>query len=441
MKHGCQAYVRTCAILVGLLLASALGACTALPGPARTAQGAAFEGLISSDPGRPQTRYIFQIHGINSPGFAWGQALLNAISASGYELKPGEGRDWTPAQLARSRTVIGPDLVCDPPHADCRFDAFGKYRKDVFVGRATGDRVVVYSYSWRDDLWSVTGRYVEPDIQDNTVSGATTARSRANAFVKTKVMDEGFSDAVGYISRLGGLEREGIETAVCAMLADAAGAQTAPYGADCMAQFSAADVRKLDATEFNFLSHSLGSRMIYDVLSGVAPETGRARPDAGLGVRTALRRRTHTLIMAANQMPLLAATEFRVEPSPEATPGAEPPPPQRPLDFISLNMLPKAGTAPTEAIGPTLHLTVVAFQDPDDLLGFKASDVVLGAHDDSATFVDVLHRNATQWAFLFANPDTAHDHELEEPNSLKMILCGADAGPDGRLTARECQRK
>ena len=275
MRHSGQALVRTCSLVIGLLLAAALSAglsaCTAVPGPARdgnlaSARGVAFEGLISFDPGRPRTRYIFQIHGINSPGFAWGQALLTAISASGYDLQPGQGQDWTPAKLAVGRTVRGRDLVCDPPHADCRFQAFGKYRKDVFVDRVTGERVVLFSYSWRDDLWSITGHYVKPDILDNTLSRPTTTRSLANAFLKVKIIDEGFSDAVGYLSPLGVLEREGIETAICAMLADAAGEQKAPFGEDCMTDFTAADIRKLDKTEFNFLSHSLGSRMIYDVL-------------------------------------------------------------------------------------------------------------------------------------------------------------------------------
>jgi len=447
MKHSGQALARARSIVFGLLLATLLSACTALPGPAReeglsTPRAVAFEGLISSDPGRPQTRYIFQIHGINSPGFAWGQALLSAISASGYELEPGQGQDWTPAQLAARKTVTGRDVVCDPPHADCRFAAFGKYRKDVFVNRDTAARVVVFSYSWRDDLWSITGHDVQPDIQDNTLSGLTTKRSLANALVKAKVIDEGFSEAAGYLSRVGVLEREGIETAICAMLADAAGEQTPPFGQDCLARFTAADIRKLDETEFNFLSHSLGSRMIYDVLSGVTPETGQVRRDEQLGPRTALRRRTHALIMAANQMPLLAVSEYRVELSPQATREAETPAPQRPLDFIGLNLPPGGGgAAPAYSIGPTLHLTVVAFQDPDDILGFKASDAVLGAHDDSVTFVDVLHRNARQWAFLFANPEAAHDHELEEPHSLQMILCGADAGPDGWLKPRDCRGK
>jgi hypothetical protein len=149
----------TYSVVIGLLFAAALSGCTAVPGPARdenlsTSRGVAFEGLISADPGRSRTRYIFQIHGIDSPGFAWGQPLLDAIRASGYAPEPGQGLGWTPARLAQSRVVEGRDLVCDPPHADCRFDAFGKYRKDVFVDRATGDRVVVFSYSWHDDLWS-----------------------------------------------------------------------------------------------------------------------------------------------------------------------------------------------------------------------------------------------------------------------------------------------
>ena len=115
--------------------------------------------------------------------------------------------------------------------------------------------------------------------------------------------------------------------------------------------------------------------------------------------------------------------------------------PQPPLDFIHLKAPPIRGAAPPYSSGPALHLTVIAFQDPDDLLGFKASDAVLGAHDDSVTFVDVLHRNTPQWAFLFAMPELAHDHELEEPHSLQMILCGADAGPDGWLKPRNCRRK
>jgi hypothetical protein len=86
-------------------------------------------------------------------------------------------------------------------------------------------------------------------------------------------------------------------------------------------------------------------------------------------------------------------------------------------------------------------LVVVAFQDPDDLLGFKASDAVMGDTNpkiNNVRFVDVLHRNTDQWLYLFSNPLKAHDNELSEPNSLKMILCGAQADASGNLTANAC---
>jgi hypothetical protein len=421
-------------VAVGLWLAAALGGCTSLPGPARVeapsaTAGPAFEGLISSDAGRPGVRYIFQTHGINSPGDAWAKQLLDAIPQYGYVENAAAGYDWRKAPLARPMEVTGRDLVCDRPEG-CTFTTFGEYRKDVFVDPATHDRVVVFSYRWRDDLWSITGHYVTPDIQENTFTGLSTNHSVLNAKLKINIIDEGLSDAVGYLSSLGALEREGIETAVCAMLSDSIGLDGPPAGAGCLGQFQPADLSRLTEVEFNFLSHSLGSRMLYDVLSGVISENGQAPTQREMQTRGAMRRRTHVLIMAANQMPLLAPSEFHVGPAPATSR------PAAPSAFV--NLKDPGAAEPASSTGPR-HLTVIAFQDPDDLVGFKASDAVIGTNDDSVTFVDVLHRNTSQWAFLLAWPPTAHDGELKEPHSRQMILCGADMGPDGRLKARDCR--
>jgi hypothetical protein len=81
-------------------------------------------------------------------------------------------------------------------------------------------------------------------------------------------------------------------------------------------------------------------------------------------------------------------------------------------------------------------LRVVAFLDPDDLLGFKASDARPQGNDP--LFVDVIHRNATQWLGVFTYPLKAHDHELETRDSRKMIACGAVMGKGKRLRPRAC---
>ena len=83
-------------------------------------------------------------------------------------------------------------------------------------------------------------------------------------------MDNGFSDAVGYLSVLGRLERAVLKSALCVMVADAAGV-SAPQGAQsegCLAAL-APQMGALASTpvEFDFLSHSLGSRMLFHVLS------------------------------------------------------------------------------------------------------------------------------------------------------------------------------
>jgi hypothetical protein len=251
-------------------------------------------------------------------------------------------------------------------------------------------------------------------------------------------MFDRISDAVGYLSSIGKLEREGMETAICAMLSDSIGTKEPPLGTGCLGEFRPADLTRLQDVEFNFLSHSLGSRMLYDVLSGAIPENGIRRPGNETCVRSAIRIRTHELIMAANQMPLLAASEFHVMPAKEAHGGQLPPsnlPPEARTAFVNLTQPDCAQMADSSGRRP--HLTVIAFQDPDDILGFKASDAVLGT-DDDITIIDVLHRNANQWAFLFASPAKAHDHELKERHSRQMILCGADELSDGSLRARKC---
>jgi hypothetical protein len=431
-------------LLVAIAIALTLSSCTSLAGTARVDgpphAGLAFEGLISQDAGRARVRYIFQTHGINSPCCGWAQPLLNAIADPryGFVKDYAASYPWRKAALAQPMIVTGRDASCARPEG-CRLTTFGQYSKDVFVNRAAGEKVVVFSYAWRDDLWSITCPHVCPDIRANTYSFPSTKHSYINARLKIGVMDEGLSDAVGYLSSLGALEREGMETAVCAMLLDAAAVRGPSPGAGCLGRFEATDLDRLDQVEFNFLSHSLGSRMLYDVLSNSMPSAGVLATKSGMNVRGAIRARTHELIMAANQMPLLAPSEFHVTPESDimtSQVAAALAPPSSADAFI--NMKPPAALNTHTFTSPILHLTVVAFQDPDDLLGFKASDAAIGAKDPNVTFVDVLHRNADQWLFVFASPYSAHDHELEERHSLKMILCGADESTDGRLAARTC---
>ena len=394
-----------------------------------------FDGLLSSGPRRSAVRYIFQTHGIRSSGVEWTYALIKAIERYGYVEEGGTQYLWHNAPLAHPMLVNGRDAHCD--RADgCRFTYFGQYSKRVFFNPRTNTHVIVFAYRWKDDLWTITGHYLKSDIAANSLPFPSTKRSAVNETVKVEMIDDGFSDAVGYLSNLGALEREGMETAVCAMLSDALAIKGPSPGAGCIGRFDAADLRRLSRVEFNFLSHSLGSRMLYDVLSGAVPGTGYVRSASEYDARALVRARTHEIIMAANQMPLLAPSEFSVIRADGPTAGRVTAAGSPPTAFVNLtddSALPSAVRDQD-----VLHLTVIAFQDPDDLLGFKASDAVIGDQNPSVTFVDILHRNATQWAFSFVWPPDAHDRELEERHSRQMIMCGAEENPDRTLTARPC---
>jgi hypothetical protein len=438
------------AAMAGLLTAG----CTALAGPARIdppapAAGPAFPGLLPSAQNRASRRYVFQIHGINTADPEWGESLLARISPRGYvrtrTVGPIDGY-WRPATLATVKTIRSPGLTCEG-NPTCTFSRFGIYKKDVFSNATTGDRVTVFTYFWRGDLWRITGPYLKYDIAANDLKGWTpnSHHSAINAAIKAGLVDNGLSDAAGYISGLGQLEREGLETAICAMLADAIdteAARSVAPGTGCLARLAPLNNLDPSSVEFNFLSHSLGSRMLYDVLSGEEAATHRSRSDAAVSARAFIATRTRTMFMAANQMPLLAVAGLTIEDAPA---GGAPEATELPVkSFLSLHAQPRSGATqegyrlPAPPPVPSQDLTVIAFQDPDDLLGFKASDAVLGENVEGVRFVDVVHRNTPQIAFILAWPLSAHDNELNEPNSLKMILCGATADAIGGLKADRC---
>lgn len=444
-----KAWAKGLALAAGL----AMGGCTALSGPARveSAGGAAprtFPGLIAPVSGAKR-RYIFQIHGINATSDAWAQELFAALSARGYDRVGGYGDrcamlaepmtasvrglgDQASAGVCRSPADATRTLVngCSRKTESCAFDHFGLYRKDVYENRQSHRQVIVFTYRWRDDIWLINHQFIGDDLAENSLPWwkFTPRRSKLNAFLKTMVMDNGISDAAGYVGPLRDLARQGVESALCAMYQDALDAAvTPPQGGGCLRTLEG---QPLDgrSVEFNFLSHSLGSRMLYDVLSD---ET--APPQTSARVQVA--NQTRTFFMAANQLPLLATVGLSIVP---ATPGA-PPPPRR--TFFELR---QAGAAGALALGErrpspvTETLTIVAFQDPDDLLGYRGSDAVLADPEHGVTFVDILHRNAPQILFLVDWIGDAHDHEMIEPNSQQIIMCGGAIGEGGGVTASRC---
>jgi hypothetical protein len=489
---------RTMAIALGLL---ALSACTALPGGARIENYAADEArpafgglLLGVDEPAPsrKIRYIFHIHGMGlTARDPFHDGLFNRLVDAGYTLQPGSSDAWLPSPLPQAVTVQGEGLNCGAPWRDsvpapkppsrpaedaevakpCEYASFGSYRVDRLVRAGTGDEIRLYSYFWHRDLWRMQEPYLRLDMSPAGRQG----RGGVTNLLKYNTVDGGLSDASAYTGPMGDLVRAGVGSTLCIMMRDAAGpgatyAQSASNGlSTCLDGAGPEQSRKFDETEFGFVTHSLGSRMLFDTLFPDDP-TVEAKIDAevrAFTVRSVLLKRTRSVYMAANQLPLLATGRVTTisaaplpldttrGPGPMGVPPAAPPGPAPapapaaegcPTDEPFFTRLCQAGARPTGALGVApssasfSNVEIISFHDPDDLLGFKASGGYRRV-TDRLTFVDIVHRNTPQILWAFAVPTEAHDQELNRKSSLDLILCGGVASPKGQLKARDCLGK
>jgi hypothetical protein len=430
--------------------------CTALPGGARI-EGKGpfvatdpFHGLIPATtdaPTQSKTRYIFVIHGMGETKEDYSERLLKAIADLHYEpSKIPAPSGWREVALPQAYKVKGdalncPDDVLTPP---CRYTTFGKYRFDRFEAGSGADtrKVIVVTYYWDAAMAALQTPFLARDLHDH-------GSAAINTGLKHKVIDLGFGDATAYLGEGGGLARQGIEGAVCAMLKDAA---MRPLPASDASHCRFSDITEEDAAafkaiEYSFVSFSLGSRMLFDVLSGVQSASsapGETTARIGLAVRT------RNFFMLANQMPLLGIGRVSVTPvkaAPSATsdqgpsfvPGVSAPQAGCGGDFFSRAGCRRGDNATSDSAGVTPiadGLEVIAFHDPEDLLGFRASGGMAGM--GSTRFTEVRNRNAVVWLWLFANPADAHAAELEHTTARNLILCGATSNTKGRLKPRSC---
>lgn len=451
--------------VAGLLFVTALvGACTTLPGGARVegyegGERALFRGIAYPLPEHqgmppPKVRYIFHIHGMGLTKRDDFHEDLFSLLDERYDVVQ-EGTDWTPARLPNPVTVAAEGLDCKPwtdpvdPEAGtiekpCDFDSFGVFRVDEFRNARGDERVRLYTYFWHRDLWRMQEPHLRKDMARNTGRPPL-----LNAYLKRETMDGGLSDAATYAGPAGALVRAGISSVLCTMARDAAGQGYEPAAARSLSACGTAPPASPEV-EFSYVTHSLGSRMLFDVLA--PPDVESAAAATKDDARNFLIDRGRVVFMAANQLPLLALGRVRLSGDPEGRSVAAMAMTADPAESLEGSMLRvletkrrlEARGGPKASDPPLVDsLRIVAFMDPDDILGFKASDAYRG----QVEFVDVTHRNIGQFLWLFTMPQWAHDQEVSNsalPRLLglktrQMILCGAKIGANGRVRPYECR--
>jgi hypothetical protein len=274
--------------------------------------------------------------------------------------------------------------------------------------------VRLYSYFWNDDAMSLQQYHISEDI------AAGSERTSINRDLKYQTINGGFSDAVLYAGSFGPVMREGMRSALCLMALDAAGHIT--IGANepitispCAKMTESGTSNAFTSTHLALLTSSLGSRMLFDALS-------EAGAPGSQPLSRAIDEHSPVIYMAANQLPLLAMSQFEVTklgPSSSRAGVAE-------IGFLQRYLTQDGGRVIPNSLG--------AFYDPNDLLGYRA-----GSHLPPSmrrNIIEVTQYYARRW-FLFADPREAHAKSFMDEDARRFIVCGA-VQPGNRLVPRSC---
>jgi hypothetical protein len=379
--QGCRAAFAA----VALAAATVLGACATFQ-----IEGS-FDGLheltdsapLPGDPVR-----LFIIHGITSQQNNYADTLVASV-ASRLALTIKSTVDQ-PYPVPGAVGYLGA-----PPEINLR-----TYR--LYAGDE--ERLRVSALNWSPLTESIKQHQFEADDQ--------LSRASINAEIKTKVINDGLSDAVLFLGNYHWVMRRGVMIGLCAFLdGDLKGEDCLPNG------HSRAPVA--------LISESLGSFMLLDAIERLDRTTQLSETSAaGAPFFSRLR----LFYMFANQVPQLELSELNGTPPS----GTAVPPKSRFRLFFELVRKAHArryGGAHFEGqltpAGGQNPLAIVAFTDPNDLLSYelRSTDVPPDVQN-SYQPANVLSPNEIAWFDLFADPLTAHTGYSSNEQVLDLVICG-----------------
>ena len=256
-------------------------------------------------------------------------------------------------------------------------------------------------------------------------------RLAINSSLKWSILDRDLADAVIYAGVYGQAMQRGMAVALCRI---AGGGYKDNSGGPCEWP---TDVRP---GHFIFVTHSLGSRLLYDTLLNLMdPQRAhteypefipssyeRAWTNAPDDAK-AIVKETVGFYMMANQLTMLGMAHVPID-APVNVPQ------QR---LFGLPAGPQADPlmrllAERAALRPQAELAVVSFNDSNDLLTWHIPpwylNPMMGDGAYGVKIADVFVKNATHWAWLLEWPESAHGGYFSNSSVWQVMYCGADKG-------------
>ncbi len=472
---------RTLIVKSSLVVALLVSGCTSFVGGARVYDFAnnpvdEVPGLVGS---RTGDSYVLYVHGMgNTPEDFHAELLSKAESILGATVSPSLASvpdcavsDYCRyVRLPEEVHLRGEGLDCTVQD-DCKLKDFGELR--VYEVSGGNRRVFFYTYFWNAVAGKLQKQYKVTDtkIADGPVW--------LNALVKDHVVNYGFSDAALYLGPFGAAMRQGLESAICLMLSDAIGRAkdtSMPNGTEPCELSTLAnpdDLETISSLSVGFAAKSLGSRYLFDALSpldqvtaiqGAVVEQGDGfstdpssdgieKAIRAINVKRSLLQSASNVFMLANQLPLLGLGQIQVNSLQQ----------QRRRDFAYCQFVlnrpdTECRTSVFQVQGGVIaqqvqqqdlagfvtlarageRLTIVAFHDPNDLLGYKAGLHLTESAEEAFDVVEVSNRNAPVWLFSFAWPPDTHAREDKRQTASRIIWCGGDVTQSGKIEPLDC---
>jgi hypothetical protein len=222
-------------------------------------------------------------------------------------------------------------------------------------------------------------------------------RATLNDALKSGLMNACLADAMIYIGDQGGSIRERIRPDVEAAL----GSGTAAI-----------------APAVVFVSESLGSKVLYDVLREIMHEP---RPSILAQRAQATVSNTRQLVMFANQVPILDLTG--PPPADVRALGAQATQGEGSGLRGFVEMLQRPDNRARRSAQGIDRLKVVAYSDPNDVLSYRLPKGYF-RESDKTDAVNVLPSNDNVWFGVFENPLQAHLGYEDTDDVMKLFLCG-----------------
>lgn len=286
---------------------------------------------------------------------------------------------------------------------------------------------VIYRVFWDDLFWNALQfPHVGQDDDAGASKAFTSLRRKYNRQLKDELVNYGFSDAVMYLGPAGVELRRAIQGAMCSAALDASGYDFARQGNDLTYgdACNLASWKDLQTNQFAFVTESLGSKIVYDVMQESLTDGKDNVIDDMI--------RGSEFYMLANQVALLSLNDLAHVPRPpmQQFRGAD-----RPKiiamseinDFLTYELIPfyeqlwKQSERRFE-IAPNIFESAPSVNDASspqaraamiDAIGWDIIDMRLEFADRMIPLVDGL-----------VDPLQAHGGHMSEPELVLYLLCG-----------------